>query len=230
MHDYWHTVYVSSALIYSKPLSSTKNCAIRSMTLYSSPRLSLPPVSLIVFIDVGILTLSLQPHAQAHIDFQTRLCVDTGRVRTSVGLGPRFTFTIRGGVTGNLLVRLYVMCRCRDWESLFTDITRLTNSNYWGIALAYFFYILQAVAKGGVEVDVIFEYVIKCSGKLSLHFSCVAGSPTTQACVSADSGWPDNRINLYAWYQRRTFSFGLKWGPRNHWEPFSRSWKLPSSQ
>lgn len=71
-------------------------------------------MSLIVFIDVGILTLSLQPHAQAHIDFQTRLCVDTGRVRTSVGLGPRFTFTIRGGVTGNLLVRLYVMCRCRD--------------------------------------------------------------------------------------------------------------------
>ena len=81
-----------------------------------------------------------------------------------------------------------------------------------------------------MEVDVIFEYVIKCSGKLSLHFSCVAGSPTTQACVSADSGWPDNRINLYAWYQRRTFSFGLKWGPRNCWEPFSRSWKLPSSQ
>lgn len=59
----------------------------------------------------------------------------------------------------------------------------------------------------------------KCSGKLSLHSSCVAGSPTTQACVSADSGWLDNRMNLYAWYQRHTFSFGLKWGPRNRWEP-----------
>ena len=60
-----------------------------------------------------------------------------------------------------LKVVLQAMCRCKDWESLLTDITKLTNSKYWGIALAYFFYILQAVAKGGVEVDVIFEYVMQ---------------------------------------------------------------------
>lgn len=61
-------------------------------------------MSLIVFTDVGTLTLSLQPHAQAHIDFQAQLCVDAGRVCTSVGLGPCFTFTIEGGVTGNVQV------------------------------------------------------------------------------------------------------------------------------
>ena len=81
-----------------------------------------------------------------------------------------------------------------------------------------------------MTVDVIFEHDIKCSGELSLHSTCVSRPPTAQACVGVDAGWPDNRINLYAWYQRRTFTFGLTWGPRNHWEPFSTSWRLPSSQ
>lgn len=81
-----------------------------------------------------------------------------------------------------------------------------------------------------MTVDGIFEHFIKCSGELSLHSTCVSRPPTAQACVGVDYGWPDNRINLYSWYQRCTFTFGLKWGPRNRWEPFSTSWKLPSSQ
>lgn len=81
-----------------------------------------------------------------------------------------------------------------------------------------------------MTVDGIFEHVIKCSGELSLHSTCVSRPPTAQACVGVDYGWPDNRINLYSWYQRCTFTFGLKWGPRNRWEPFSTSWELPSSQ
>ena len=94
--------------------SSTSNCATLPITLYSSPRYSLPRVSYPVIVYVGTLTFYLQPRAQVHIDFQAELCVDTGRVHTAVGLGPRFTFTVEGGITGNLLVRLYVMCRCGD--------------------------------------------------------------------------------------------------------------------
>ena len=60
------------------------------------------------------------------------------------------------------------------------------------IILVSFFYILQEVARGGVRVDVTFERVIKCNGELSLHSSCVSGSPTAQACVGVDDGWPNN--------------------------------------
>ena len=63
---------------------------------------------------IETLKFYLQPRVQVHIDFQAELCADTGRLHTSVGLGPHFTFTIEGGIMGNLLVRLYVMYRCGD--------------------------------------------------------------------------------------------------------------------
>ena len=67
----------------------------------------------------------------------------------------------------------------------------------------FYVLILQSLARGGVSVDVIFEYRIEGSGEGRLCLSCITGSPRAQACVGAYEGWPNNRINLYAWYQIR---------------------------
>ena len=80
-----------------------------SRTLYSSRRYSLSRVSYSIFIYVGTLSLYLQPHVQAHLDFRTEYCVNLRRLRAFAGIGPRLTFTVEGGVRGNLLVRVSVI-------------------------------------------------------------------------------------------------------------------------
>ena len=80
-----------------------------SRTLYSSRRYSLSRVSYSIFIYVGTLSLYLQPHIQAHLDFRTEYCVNLRRLRAFAGIGPRLTFTVEGGVRGNLLVRVSVI-------------------------------------------------------------------------------------------------------------------------
>ena len=82
--------------------------------------------------------------------------------------------------------------------------------------------------RGGVSVNVSFDYRIEGSGEGRLCFSCVADSPQTQACVNASEGWPNNRINFYTWYQLRTIT--LSWGRVRRWDDFSRTWNLPSRQ
>ena len=84
---------------------SGTNCATTPpRSLYSSPRYSLPRLSYSLFIYVGYLTLYLQPHAQAHIDFQTELCANSRSLRAIAGISPRVTFTVEGSVQGNLAV------------------------------------------------------------------------------------------------------------------------------
>ena len=82
------------------------NCATLQRTLYSSPRYSLGRLSYSIFIYVGTLSLYLQPHVQAHIDFRSELCMNVRSLRALAGIGPRLTFTVEGGVEGNLLVRV----------------------------------------------------------------------------------------------------------------------------
>ena len=54
---------------------------------------------------------------QARIDFQSELCSNVRTLRVFAGIGPRLTFTVEGGVEGNLLVRVSVMYECERWES-----------------------------------------------------------------------------------------------------------------
>jgi len=96
---------LSNVLIDSSNPAS--NCAIiQRRTLYSSPRYSLGRLSYSIFIHVGTLSLYLQPHVRAHIDFQSELCMNVRSLRALAGIGPRLTFTVEGGVQGNLLVRV----------------------------------------------------------------------------------------------------------------------------
>lgn len=82
--------------------------------------------------------------------------------------------------------------------------------------------------RGGVSVNVSFNYQIEGRGEGRLCFNCVAGSPRAQTCVNASEGWPNNQINLYTWYQIRTLT--LSWGRIRRWDDFSRTWNLPSRQ
>ena len=63
--------------------------------------------------------------------------------------------------------------------------------------------ILQSLARGGVSVSVTLEYRIVGSGEGKLCASCVAGPPKAQTCIGVSDGWPNNRVNLEAWYQLR---------------------------
>ena len=90
--------------------SSKINCATPPMTIYSSPRISLPRLSYIVVIYVGTLTLYLQPHVQADVDFQANICDDSTILRARAGVEPRFTFTIEGGIQGDIAVRNSAQC------------------------------------------------------------------------------------------------------------------------
>ena len=76
------------------------------MTVYSSPRISLPRLSYTVFIYVGTLTLYLQPHVQADVDFQANICDDSTILRARAGVEPRFTFTVEGGIQADIAVRV----------------------------------------------------------------------------------------------------------------------------
>ena len=65
---------------------------------------------------------------------------------------------------------------------------------------------LQSLVRGGVSVDVILEYKIEGVGKGRLCSTCTPGQPINiyaQGCVDVYQGWPNNRIELYAWYQSR---------------------------
>ena len=98
---------LSNVLIDLSNATSFSNCTpTPSRNLYSSPRYSLPRVSYGIFIYVGTLSLYLQPHVQANIDFRTELCANSSRLRGFAGIGPRLTLTVEGGVRGNLLVRM----------------------------------------------------------------------------------------------------------------------------
>ena len=105
--------------------SSTINCATPPMTVYSSPRISLPRLSYSVFIYVGTLTLYLQPHVQADVDFQANICDDSTILRARAAIEPRFTFTIEGGVEGDISVRKLAYIQCIQYDCDFCFILPL---------------------------------------------------------------------------------------------------------
>ena len=89
---------------------SVTDCAnIPPRAPYSSPRYSLPRVSCGVHIYGGSLSLNLQAHVQARIETRAEICANSRRVRAFAAIGPRVTFTVQGGVTGNLVswARIY---------------------------------------------------------------------------------------------------------------------------
>ena len=89
---------------------SGTSCATIPRRNVSSRRYSLGRLSYSIYIYVARLTLYLQPHVQSHIDARAELCASSRRIRAFGSLGPRLTFTVTGGVTGNLLVRVSVVC------------------------------------------------------------------------------------------------------------------------
>ena len=89
---------------------SGTSCATIPRTTTSTPRYSPGRLSYSIFIYVGTLTLYVQPHVQGHIDAQAELCASSRRIRAFGSIGPRVTFTVTGGVTGNLLVRVSLIC------------------------------------------------------------------------------------------------------------------------
>ena len=59
---------------------------------------------------------------------------------------------------------------------------------------------IQGLARGGITLDMIFEYVISWK----ICDDCSEGSSILkEACIDVSQGWPDNRIEIYAWYQVR---------------------------
>ena len=72
--------------------------------------------------------------------------------------------------------------------------------------------IFQSLARGGVSVDIIFEYMLEVKGEG--HLCATLGQSfdvDTQGCVGAYQGWPSTRIELYAWYQLRKVKFCDGW-------------------
>ena len=82
---------------------TTTFCTTFSRTV-PSPRYNLPGVSYSIFVYVGTLTLYLQPYVQGHMDFRAELCGNSTSLRALEEVGPRVSYTVEGGVTGNLLV------------------------------------------------------------------------------------------------------------------------------
>ena len=74
-------------------------------------------------------------------------------------------------------------------------------------------FILQSVARGRVSVNIIFEYQILGSGEERLCPNCITGTPRARACIGVSDGWPNNHINLEAWYQTR----GIRMCSRRMW-------------
>ena len=63
-----------------------------------------------------------------------------------------------------------------------------------------------------MSVSVTLEYRIVGSAEGRLCASCVAGA---RACIGVSDGWPNNRINLEAWYQIRRIKMcraRIPWG------------------
>ena len=91
---------------------TTTFCSTFSRTV-PSPRYNLPGVSYSIFVYVGTLTLYLQPYVQGHMDFRAELCGNSTSLRALEEVGPRVSYTVEGGVTGNLLVSDSVL-----WNSM----------------------------------------------------------------------------------------------------------------
>ena len=64
----------------------------------------------------------------------------------------------------------------------------------------------QKLVKGGVTFNAIFDYNIEGSAEERLCPSCVTGPLRAKACIGVSEGWPNNRINVEAWYQKRSIS------------------------
>ena len=64
--------------------------------------------------------------------------------------------------------------------------------------------ILQSLARGGVSISVTLEYQVVGSGEARMCPNCITGPIRTQACIVISDGWPNNRVNLEAWYQIRS--------------------------
>ena len=84
---------------------SGTSCATIAQTI-STPRYNLPRSSYSIFLYVATLTLYVQPHVRGRIDARAEICANSSRVRAFGNIGARVTFTVTGGVTGNLLVRI----------------------------------------------------------------------------------------------------------------------------
>ena len=80
------------------------DCYRPLQTLYSK-RYSLRRVSYSIFIYVGTLSFYIQPHVEAHLDSRQELCTNGSGLSALVGIGPRISFIVEGGVRVNLLVR-----------------------------------------------------------------------------------------------------------------------------
>ena len=57
-----------------------------------------------------------------------------------------------------------------------------------------------------MTINAILDYNIEGSAEERLCPSCVSGTLRAKACIGASEGWPNNRINIEAWYQKRTAS------------------------
>lgn len=77
--------------------------------------------------------------------------------------------------------------------------------------------LFQSVARGGVAVEVTFEYVMKWKMRLYVCVNCSEGielSIHNMTCLEVYDCWPNNRIEIYAWYQLRQIEYCEKdvWG------------------
>lgn len=72
--------------------------------------------------------------------------------------------------------------------------------------------VLKSLVRGGIAVEVILEYEMEGLGDGRMCITC-AGLQVHR-CVTAKDGWPNNRIELYAWYQWRAIKMcrGRLWG------------------
>ena len=108
---------ISNVLVdWSRTININATYCTTFLRTISSPRYNLPGVSYSIFIYVGTLTLYMQPRVQGYIDFKTELCGDSTSLRVLNEAGPRLTYTVEGGVTGNLLVRGSVLCKFYIWS------------------------------------------------------------------------------------------------------------------
>ena len=64
-------------------------------------------------------------------------------------------------------------------------------------------------------MSVTLEYQLVGSGEGRLCPNCITGSVRARTCIGVSDGWPNNRINLEAWYQIRSVRWcraSLPWG------------------
>ena len=103
---------LSNVLVdWSRTININATYCTTFLRTISSPRYNLPGVSYSVFIYVGTLTLYMQPRVQGYIDFKTELCGNSTSLHVLNEAGPRLSYTVEGGVTGNLLVSGFVLCK-----------------------------------------------------------------------------------------------------------------------